>query len=65
MSVCLISIARLLHAEPMMVGGAGLKGTAIEEEPIEELGRSSEAEPICQDCPAPGALAPGDCCIHS
>lgn len=31
----------------------------IEEEPIEELGCSSEAKPIRQDRPAPGAIAPG------
>ena len=31
----------------------------FEEEPIEEPGSSSEAEPICQDCTPPGAVAPG------
>jgi hypothetical protein len=38
---------------------AGQAWQTIEEEPIEELGRSSEAKPIRQDCPPPGAIAPG------
>ena len=32
---------------------------SFEEEPIEEPGCSSEAEPIRQDCTSPGASAPG------
>ncbi len=38
---------------------AGQAWQTIEEEPIEELGCSSEAKPIRQDCPPPGAIAPG------
>lgn len=38
---------------------AGQAWATIEEEPIEELGCSSEAEPIRQDCTPPGASAPG------
>ena len=38
---------------------AGQARTTIEEEPTEELGCSSEAEPIRQDCTPPGAPAPG------
>ena len=38
---------------------AGQAWQAFEEEPIEELGCSSEAEPIRQDCTPTGAIAPG------
>lgn len=41
---------------------AGQARATIEEEPTEELGCSSEAEPICQDCTPPGAPAPGMFC---
>ena len=40
-------------------GDAGEARPATEEEPIEEPGRSFEAEPICQDCTPTGAAAPG------